>query len=395
MAIKGIKAKKGISVIVGKGGSCGDYVTDIVHGYAVLKEKQLAATGQGLNRATVFNKDRLKLISYTYTHPGGGANRLLVAQANPDNITNVTNVSSHALDFGQNYMSTIPLQDRVTVAADDSLLLLSGVNNNTNIFRVVINPGTYQITDVVAFDTGIASPKKVEIIDANTYVNYISRTLQIFAYDGEAITRNKTIALNFDVVRVSTVNGLIVAIGLNDIVFVDPANENIVYSEITQSALTLADVFGIDNYVFVKTLSSLETPVLGYRITSDKTVTKLPLSVAGGILSGGVKSLVNVIKDDTAPAEQYIMIYHSDNVSNMMLHIDLTSYKIKNIEVGADVVAGAPATTKPTFFAGNRILYNSSTAGTPSTNYITVYRYAYTEISHRKNGKLFKIKGLG
>lgn len=391
MAIKGIKAKKGISVIVGKGG---DDVTDIVHGYAVLKEKQLAATGQGLNRATVFNKDRLKLISYTSTNPGGGANRLLVAQANPD-MTNVTNVSSIDLDFGQNYMSTIPLQDRVTVAADDSLLLLSGVNNNTNIFRVVINPGTYQITDVVAFDTGIASPKKVEIIDANTYINYTGQTLQIFAYDGTVITLGKTVQLDFDIVRLNAVNGLIVVIGLNRIVVVDPITGNILYTETTAAPLTLSDVFGLDDYVFVKTLSSLETPVLGYRITSDKTVTKLPLSVAGGILSGGVKSLVNVIKDDTAPAEQYIMIYHSDNVSNMMLHIDLTSYKIKNIEVGADVVAGAPATTKPTFFAGNRILYNSSTAGTPSTNYITVYKYEYTEISHRRNGKLFKIKGLG
>lgn len=392
MAIKGIKAEKGISVIVGKGG---DDVTDVMNGYAVLKEKQLAATGQGLNRATVFNKDRLKLISYTYTHPGGGANRLLVAQANPDNITNVTNVSSIDLDFGQNYMSTIPLQDRVTVAADDSLLLLSGVNNNTNIFRVVINPGTYQITDVVAFDTGIASPKKVEIIATDTYINYTGQTLQIFAYDGTVITLGKTVQLGFDIVRLNAVNGLIVVIGLNRIVVVDPIAGDILYTETTASPLTLSDVFSLDDYALVKTLSSVETPVLGYKITSDKTVTKLPLSVAGEILSGGVKSLVNVIKDDTAPAGQYIMSYHSDNVSNMMLHIDLISYKVKNIEVGADVVTGAPATTKPLFFAGNRILYNSSTAGTPSTNYITVYKYEYTEISHRKNGKLFKIKGLG
>ena len=386
---------EGFTIENNDGGSGGSGITDVMNGYAVLKEKQLAATGQGLNRATVFNKDRLKLISYTSTNPGGGANRLLVAQANPDNITNVTNVSSIDLDFGQNYMSTIPLQDRVTVAADDSLLLLSGVHNNTNIFRVVINPGTYQITDIVAFDTGIASPKKVEIIDANTYINYTGQTLQIFAYDGTVITLGKTVQLGFDIVRLNAVNGLIVVIGLNRIVVVDPITGNILYTETTAASLTLSDVFGLDDYAFVKTLSSLETPVLGYKITSDKTVTKLPLSVAGEMLSGGVKSLVNVIKDDTAPAGQYIMIYHSDNVSNMMLHIDLISYKVKNIEVGADVVTGAPATTKPTFFADNRILYNSSTAGTPSTNYITVYRYAYTEISHRRNGKLFKIKGLG
>lgn len=391
----GVFTKKGF--MVGCNGSCGsggDGVSDIVNGFAILKENQVANSGVSISRATVFNLNREKFLTYTTINViGQGENALKINQTSADDITVDTSVSTINLAFGQNYSTQIKLQDIVTVAADDSFLLLPGVNNNTNIYRVGFNPQTYQFTNIVSVDTGIASPKKVEIIDANSYVNYNGQNLQIFTFDGTAITLTKTIALSFDIVRVSAVNGLIVAIGLNDIVFIDPSTENIVYTETTQAALTLADVYCIENYAFVKTLSSTDTPILAYSVTNNSIV-KLQLSLDGEMLSGGIKSLINVIKEDNVPGN-YAMVYHSDNVSNLALHIDINSGRVKVVDVGADVITGTPASVKPTFLTGNRIIYTSSTSGTPGDNYLAVYKYEYTEISHRRNGKMFKIDGLG
>ena len=64
------------------------------------------------------------------------------------------------------------------------------------------------------------------------------------------------------------------------------------------------------------------------------------------------------------------------------------------VEIGA-VLIGTPSSIKPTFLSGNRVIYNSSTSGTPGNGYAYAYKYEFTEISHRRNGRLFKIEGLG
>ncbi|MDR1196378.1 MAG: hypothetical protein LBL00_07880 [Endomicrobium sp.] len=384
-----IKAARGIKEVgVGSVG-----VTDIVNGYAVLREQVIATNSYVNGRLTVFNKDRSKDISYSNTTPGGGYNRLYINQVNPEDITVRSPLSYISISFGQSYTNPgLQLANVLTASKDDDFLLLCGLNYNTNIFRIGIDPSTYQMTSVVTFDTTIENPKKLEIIDANNYVNYSGQNIQVFTFDGDAITLSKTIALDFDIMRVNAVNGYIVAIGLNEIRIINPIDETVIYEESPEE--TLADVVCDGNYVFVKTLSDTTNPVFIYEI-ADGAVNKIPFTVDGTFLAGAVKSLVNIVKDDNVSDQQYIMIYHSDNAANIMMSIDFSTSKVKSVEVGANIFTGTPGSLKPTFLSGNRIIYYSSTSGMPGTYYTYAYRYEYCQIEHRYIGRLYKIFGIG
>jgi hypothetical protein len=387
-----MKGTRGIKEISNSSSSGG--VTDIVNGYAILQEQAQGYYASNNFIPIVFNRDRSKRVGYSYVYPGGGSNTFNTTQINPENISETGNViSSITLYFGQVYSGSVVLANICTAALDDSFVLLSGINSNTNIFRIEINPATYAITGVVSCDTGISAPKKVEIIDASNYVNYDGQNVYLYSYDGETLSLAKTIKLDFDIIRVNAVNGYIVAIGLNKVQIINPADESVIYDEDTDDAL--ADVVCDEKYAFVKTLSSMANPVFVYEVSLDGSVVKLPFTVGGVFPSGAVKSLVNIIKDDNVSDYQYAMAYHTDNVANIMLSIDITAMTMRSVEVGANVMAGTAQINKPQFISGNRVSFNSSVSGQPGTGYLYAYRYEYTEIEHRRNGRLYKIVRLG
>ena len=377
------------SIIAKNGGGGGGGITDVVNGYAILKEQQRSYFASYNYFPTIFNKDRSIVLRYTQSPTQLRLTRVNAA----DVFSGEAAVSVISLAFGQSISYQPVMQDIATASKDDDFLLLAGVNGNTNIFRIAVNPATYALGAVVSFNTGIANPKKPEIIDANNYVNYSGQNVQVFNFNGSAIALSKTIAVGFDIIRVNACKDLIVAIGLNKVVFINPETENVVYSE--DLAMTLSDVFCADSYAFIKTLSSTVVPMLVYNVSSG-FVTKLNMAVTDEFPTGAVKSLINVVKDDnTIDKEQYIAIYHTDNVSNIVMSVDVTNKKNAIVNVGADTLTGTPQIFKATFLTGNRIIFNSYTSGTPGPGFTQVYKYEYGNISLKYKGKQFKIVGLG
>ena len=291
-------------------------------------------------------------------------------------------------------MSNVDISSLATISPNDDFVLIAS-RADANIYRVAINPIDYTFLQTVSFDTTINNPKKLEILDDNNYVNYDGQNVQIFNFDGEQLSIAKTIALDFDIVRINCVNGFIAAIGANVLKIINPSDDSIIYEEDFEDELK--DIICDDKYAFIKTLSSVENPVFCYEVSESAIVSKISLTVEGAFLQGNVTSLVNIVKDDNAKDDRYVMIYQSSYVLNMALSINLSAQTVRNIEVGADVLVGDPLNFKPVFLSGNRIIYSSggNNGYGPSYKYLNVYIYIYIEIEHRVNGKLFKIVGLG
>ncbi|MDR2426470.1 MAG: hypothetical protein LBD46_04750 [Endomicrobium sp.] len=389
--------KTGFLLTEDAGGGGGD-VTDITNDYAVLREqiRGYYATSNIFN--FMFNTDRSLNILAGATNSPSRYYLQIARYDDPSNILDGTStlISDMNYAIGQSSMGGNNQIDSVaTMAKDDSFVLVCGLGGTSGVHRLGIDPETYKFTGVNAsFDTGIASPKKMEIIDASNYVNYDGdQSLQIFNFDGANLTRTKTIAMNFDIVCVNAVNGFVVVIGLSKIVVINPTTEEIVYTEDTDD--TLSGIYGLDGYAFIKTLSSQIEPLITLQITEGGVITKLPLSVTGDFQPGIVKSLINVVKDDNVSGNQYIIIYHSYNASNVGLKINLDTLFVGNLNIGVEILTGTPATIKPSFISGNRMIFNSNVLGQPGTGYTQIYKYQYGVYSLRYKGLLFKIVGIG
>jgi hypothetical protein len=392
-----IKAKKGIREISSSGGY--GEITDRVYGHALLKEQASSTYNSQARVYPTFNKDRNKALDYGSTNPVGGQNILITARIDPANISTTTGeVSRISLAFGQSYTGTYPMSNNFTISPDDDFVLISSG------FYVPVNPDTYVLGTPISFAN--SGGKKIEIINANNFVSYNGQNILVFTLAEGAITLEKTIAVSFDIVRVNAVSGHIVAVGLNDIIIIDPAQaiedtdedgiidagSGVIYSETTDETLT--DVICIDGYAFVKTLSNVINPVYAYSVSASGVVNKLPLSVHGTFPVGGVISLTNIVRETTEDIV-YALVYESDNVQNVMASINITKSTVKHAIIGADVMPGAPQNIKPVFYSGNRIAYASYTSGQPGYGQKGCWRYDYTEIEHRVDKRLFRIVGLG
>lgn len=369
-------------------------VSDKKVGYTMVRWRQEQASNVG-NSFLMFNKDRTKRLYGTAASPSGGST--ITAIFNYDSATGTqTQISNTVGSLGQTYPFAGNFGNFVEIAKDDSHLIAA---TGAGFTRVDVSPNYASINLKRIYDspTLISNWHRPRIIDATHFASYNTtvgetQKVLIFVYDGFLATIEKTINVGFDIKSLAVIENVLCVIGDTQIAFYNITTQALILSAI--SGVSLFDVFATDKYFFIKTTSDIAQPLRVFEKVSDTLVNEKLMNMADVLPAYSMISRINVIRDDNASEEKFLVAFHTNNGSFGALAVHMNIGVINFISMNAAPLAGNMNNITPEFLTPNLMVFYTSFTGLPVTIQTVFFKYAEVVTSLKMDGNTYSIASL-